>query len=181
MLSIRSSHTLCTLAFLAASNPLVATACPCPVTDCGWSRFEDPSPGAPDFWWGEPIVVEEVHVCPHAARLEFLVKQRGLWVRAALVFPNPNAELLESRLGLKIGSAFAASELDHYTKRYAQLVTALNAMFRVEPGRFLSADFHTAEASESPFLEPGLKLALQWHGREILLRGYLDVYFEIGN
>jgi hypothetical protein len=174
-----SQHILQTgsiLVLLTMLRPMEAQACPCPPTACEWVRFEDSFPGAPDFWSGPPVLIDEIRVCPHAVRFEFLVKQRGILMRAALVFPRPDEELIESRLTLRRNTAKFASELRHFSKRYESLVVALNRLFVVPDGQFLSLDFHSAEANGCPFLETG-KLALHWHGQEVLLRGYLDVYF----
>jgi hypothetical protein len=112
-------------------------------------------------------------------RFELVVKQEGILTRAALVFPKPDPELIESRLGLEPGNAKFASELEHFTKRYESLVASLHAMFEVPKRHFLSVSYENADANECPILEPGYKLALQWRGEEILLRGYLDVYFAV--
>jgi hypothetical protein len=157
----------------------VAEACTCPPADRVWARFEDSQIGTPDFWWGDPILIDEIRVCTHAVRFEFLVQQNQVMTRAALVFPNPDAELIESRLGLEPGTPKFASELEHFAKRYESLIAGLNSMFEIPAGHFLSVDFGAAEANECPILVPGRKLALQWRGHELLLRGYLDVYFAI--
>jgi len=168
-------------ALVAAAMAGEVEACPCPPADCEWSRFEGTYPGAPDFWWGDPIPIDEIRVCPHAVRFEFLAKHKDVLRRVALVFPHPDPELIESRLTLRPGTPKFDSELRHFSGRYESLTAALNSMFATPDGEFLSLDFRKAEASECPILEPGRKLALQWKGRELLLRGYLDVYFARGN
>jgi hypothetical protein len=176
MLRKHTLHTGSIIALLTALSPTDAQACPCPPTACEWVRFEDSFPGAPDFWYGPSVLIDEIRICPHAVRFEFLVKQSGVLMRAALVFPRPDEELIESRLTLRRNTAKFASELQHFSKRYERLEAALNKLFAVPDGQFLSLDFHSSEANECPSLETG-KLALHWQGHEVLLRGYLDVYF----
>ncbi|HET9886717.1 MAG TPA: hypothetical protein VFR10_04330 [bacterium] len=163
---------------VAAWSVRDAEACTCPPVECEWVRFEDPTPHAPDFWWKrEHVLMDQIRVCPHAVRFEFLVKEKGVMMRAALVFPRPDEQLIETRLGIPRSTPKFASELRHFSKRYESLVAELNKMFNVAPGQFLSLDFGAKEANECPTLFPAEKLALEWQGHELLLRGYLDVYF----
>jgi len=177
MLPIPIIRSWSIIALVAAVSASSASACNCPPVECEWVRFEDTHPGAPDFWWGEPVLIDQIRACPHAVRFEFLVKQRGVLQRAALVFPRPDPELIVSRLGLRRDTSEFASELAHFSGRYRSLVAGLNAMFSIPAEGFVSLDFGSAEADECPVLEVGRKLALQWQGHELFLRGYLDVYF----
>lgn len=151
----------------------------CPQRSMGWMLFVDANRGTPDFWWtADAVVVREIFVCEHGVQLLFVTRQDGRLQHTALVFPRPTATLLAERLGLAPGSERLEAELRHFTDRYAALNAALAGLTHglLAPGSRLT--FPEQGVTAAPILIPNRKLALRWKGREVLLRGYLDVYFS---
>lgn len=150
----------------------------CPQRSMGWMLFVDANHGTPDFWRSDSVVVREILVCEHGVQLLFVARQDGRMQHTALVFPRPTATLLADRLGLASGSARLAAELRHFTERY----TALNAALAALTGGVLEVGARLTLAERGPtappILIPNRRLALRWKGEEVLLRGYLDVYFS---
>ena len=148
---------------------------PCPLNSYGWTLFVDSNKGTPDFWWGPPVPVREILVCEHGVQFLFVTEQRGQTQHTALVFPTPTRPLLAYRLDIQ-DEVLLESEFEHFRGRFAALTDSLDSISggTLGVGRRLSFDEQRGE--DSATLITG-KLALAWRGRELFLRGYLDVYF----
>jgi hypothetical protein len=153
------------------------TVGPCPQTSSEWTIYPDSSPGAPDFWWKpEAVDIEVISLCPHGIHFVFSAEQDGCMRPTALVFPSPSPGMLAERLGLEPGSAKLAAESEHFQQRYADLLSALEKISRGALVGSARASFAPTDPDD-PRLVPNCRLALLWHGEELPLRGYLDVYF----
>jgi hypothetical protein len=154
-----------------------APDCTCPQRSFGWVLFEDSNRGVPDFWWQDSLQVKEITICDHGINFLFLTEQHGNQQVAGLIFVNPSAELIETRLGLSPCDPRFRSELEHFRKRYSTLLRELN---RMSGGKFETGgelDFWNTESDQKPLIiNPARRLILKWRGEEIELRGYLDVY-----
>jgi hypothetical protein len=141
-------------------------------------RFDDSnvSPNMPDFWILEAIDVDEISVCSHGVSLMFTTQQDDNLIIAALFFPEPSAELLESRMGLRGGTLH--DELERLTARYDVLRGKIEQQFGSLFDQYGRVDFRPMTAETRPrLLDPHGRLALEWRGSVFELRGYLDVYF----
>jgi hypothetical protein len=132
----------------------------------------------PDFWAEEALEVDEISVCRHGVALVFTTRQDDNLVIAALFFPEPTAELLESRMRLWRGTDRTRQELNRLTGRYTELRTHVEQQFGPYFDEWGRVDFRTMEETTRPrLLDPRHRLALEWQSSIFELRGYLDVYF----
>jgi hypothetical protein len=142
----------------------------------GWMLFVDANQGTPDFWWTDSVTVREIYRCEHGVQFLFVTNQKGRPSHAALVFPKPSRAMLADRLGLQPRSQKLEQEYVHFVMRYAALTKALEDLSGgtlVEGARLSFQE----KGGAAPIIIPKTLLALRWRGQELLLRGYLDVYF----
>jgi hypothetical protein len=140
--------------------------CRCPQTTDGWLLFPDSSPRTPDFWWQDEVVVQEILSCPHGLQFRFLAKERGNLHLVALVFTTAPARPYRD-------PARSRRALDLLEVKVKELMGGT----LVETGRM---DFRHLPEDQCPrILQPSRRLALEWQGQEVELRGYLDVYLTL--
>jgi hypothetical protein len=157
-----------------------ATPCPeagasCPLSPGGWVLFVDANRRVPDFWHEDTLVIEEIDVCRHGVSFVFEGRDDGNLYLAALVFVNPSGEAWDADPSeIRFGEPW-----EYFESRYAELLARLN---RVSGGAFAAGgrfDFRSLRRNQRPMiLHPMWRLALFWRGREVGLRGYLDVYLN---
>jgi len=147
------------------ADPVVA--CSCPQTNGGWLLFADSSLRTPDFWWQEEVVVQEIAACAHGVRFVFVANDRENSYLTALVFTDPPSRI---RNGNRIPPSGPRAAMALLRSQIAQV---LDSDLEAE-GRM---DFRYLPMDERPrIVRPWRRLALVWQGRELELRGYLDVY-----
>lgn len=149
----------------------------CPQQSMGWTLFVDANLGTPDFWWTDSVTVREIYRCEHGIQFLFVTQQKGQRCHTALVFPKPSRRMLAERLDLAPGSERLAAEYAHYAARYDALTKALEDMSGGMMVDGVRASFREWVVGDTPVIVPKERLALRWRGGELLLRGYLDVYF----
>ena len=150
----------------------------CPPQSMGWTLFLDENIGTPDFWYTvDSVTVREIYRCEHGVQFLFVTNQGGRPTHTALVFPNPSRKMLAERLGLELGSAKLEQEYNHFAARYAALTKALEDLTGGTLVVAARVSFENPVGADAPIIIPKNLLALRWRGQQILLRGYLDVYF----
>lgn len=158
------------IAAVASGEGNPTSSCSCPQTSHGWLLFLDSNTRTPDFWWEDEIIVQEISTCPHGIRFLFVAEEGGNPHLVALVFADPATN---PRIGARPDSRWLA-------KRYAALRTALSQLTDGELEAAGRLDFQPTPLHERPrIVEPWRRLALVWRGRELELRGYLDVYMTL--
>jgi hypothetical protein len=130
--------------------------------------FQDSTPGTPDFWWQDEVVVQEITICAHGIEFRFMAEERGNPYLVALVFTTP-----PPRLGSRYELPADKHNLDALRTKVRRLMGgALEG--------FGTMDFHCATSEERPRIrEPWRRLVLEWRHQEVELRGYLDVYMTM--
>jgi hypothetical protein len=160
------------IAIATATPGLVAgkprAGCSCPQTSGGWLLFPDSSLRTPDFWWQDAVVVQEVTTCRHGIQFKFMAEERGNPYLVALVFTTPPAA---SR---RRGEPFKP------VRSLAVLRSQVNEVMGPELEAFGRLDFKHVPMDQRPLIvQPSRRLLLEWEGREVELRGYLDVYMTL--
>jgi len=158
---------------LSGSEPS-STACICPEVSSGWMLFDDSSRRAPDSWWQDSLEVQEISLCPHGITFVFLGRENGSLHLISLFMVDPEVRL--PRLAQKV---FRRGD-PAGREKYARIVEALRGLSggRLDVGARL--DLRQAAPEDRPWiLNPARRFVLRWHGREVPLRGYLDVYLGL--
>jgi hypothetical protein len=100
----------------------------------------------------------------------FVAEEDGNPYLMALVFANPVAD---TRL-------YRRRDWTELCSAYSALRTAVGQLVGADLERTGRLDFQATPWNERPrIVQPWRRLALVWHGREIALRGYLDVYMTM--
>ena len=145
-------------------------SCTCPQTSRDWLLFADSNTRTPDFWREDEVVVEELAICPHGVRFVFVAEEDRNPYLTALVFANPVADL---RL-------YRRRDWTALCGDYSALRTALGQLAGGALEQTGRLDFQGAPLDERPrIVRPWCRLTLIWRGRELKLRGYLDVYMTM--
>lgn len=145
-------------------------SCTCPQTSRGWLLFVDSNTRTPDFWRKDEVVVEEIAICPHGVRFVFVAEEDGNPYLTALVFANPVAD---TRL-------YRRRDWTELCSDYSALRTAVGELAGGGLEQAGRLDFRDTPFGNRPrIVQPWRRLALIWRGREIKLRGYLDVYMTM--
>lgn len=159
--------------------PSPTCGCSCPQTSIGWVLFEDSNDGVPEFWWQDSLEVQEISMCAHGITFVFLASERENLYVAGLVFVNPSGPLAEQRQRIELDGMLSGHGYNHYEERYSFLRDELE---RLSGGRLGSdglIDFRmTCPVQRPVIINPARKLSLRWGTEEIVLRGYLDVFFN---
>jgi hypothetical protein len=161
-----------------------AHRCFCPQTSEGWILYDDNSRRVPDFLRSRTDVeVKEILVCEHGMHFFFNATQDGQPYYVSIVIVRPVPALFRTR-----DSAYR-----HFYRRpgqsietrsrcamraYEEYVGALRELLGDSFTQFRRIQFVTDGNLSAPrlYVEPPLRL--QWRGRTIELRGYVDVYFS---
>jgi hypothetical protein len=157
-----------------------AASCPdagssCPLASGGWVLFVDSNRRVPDFWLEAALVVQEIDVCRHGISFLFEGRDEGNNYQAALVFVNPSGDAWSEEPD-EVSSLQDRSE---FQERYDSLLEELRGVAGGIPAGGGRIDFRSLPPGDRPrILSPMWRLALQWKGREIPLRGYLDVFLN---
>jgi hypothetical protein len=148
-------------------------SCPCPLHSHGALLFEDISRRVPDFWYEDSLEVQEIIICPRGISFIFLGHDEGSLFLSTLVFVNPDGE------GRPADSQELRSPwvIRHNQDQYRSLVESISRITGAAPGAGGGIIRGGADPGERPrIIDPVHKLTLRWHGEEVQLRGYLDVY-----
>jgi hypothetical protein len=145
-------------------------SCSCAQTSCGWLLFSDSNTRTPDFWREDEIIVQEIAICRHGIQFLFVAEEDGNPYLMALMFANPVAVTRLSR----------RQDFTKLCGAYLALRTALRQLTDGTLEGTGRLDFRGEPWNERPrIVNPSRRLWLIWHGREIELRGYLDVYMTM--
>ena len=151
----------------------------CPQSSDGWVLFEDSNRRVPDFWRRDSVVVDVIDVCRHGVNIFFLSEEDGQPRYVALVIVRPTRELYETRVVARVGDRPLEERLELADRKYAGLLTSLGMLLGVAFSPEGRIDFTNRCLADRPLLSPCRGLTLRWRGREIELRGYLDVYMTM--
>ena len=155
----------------------VRSSCPCPQKSIGWLLFEDKNRSVPDFWKEESVPVEEIYECCHGLNILFTADQDGESRLVALIFVRPSMELVRTRLINRWCDSSHEKKLAFLEERYVALRGGLENIFGPIGSNML--DFRGR--SKRPAISPRDGLILAWEGKDLELRGYIDVYMSMIN
>lgn len=165
------------LADAAAQPDCRQCQCPCPQQTVGWLLYEDDNPGAPDFWYQNSVLVEEIYQCAHGVNILFKADQNDRPHYIALIFVRPTRELYRTRSIRKLDEAGVERAFRSGERMYANLLIGLTGMFgEMWKG---ALDFRQLPPNQRPVLSAPQGLRLFWRGEKLLLRGYIDVYMTM--
>ena len=155
----------------------VRASCPCPQKSIGWLLFKDENRSVPDFWNEDSVYVEEIYECSHGVNVLFTANQDGESRCVALIFVRPSIELVRTRVIFRSCDSSRERKLAWLEERYAMLRSGLENIFGPMGTNVL--DFRGRP--KRPTIVPGAGLILRWEGRELKLRGNIDVYMSMIN
>lgn len=164
---------------LPGASPIAGDSCPCPSTAWGWMIYPDPIHEIPDFFDADRVVLQEIIHCPHGLHFLFVSEQNGVTHLTALVIVRPYDGVLSARLGAEGRWSEYARKHNVYRRSYDDVLSALIEASGGRLTRFGRVDFSKRPIAERPTIDPTRKLLLHWNGREIPVRGYLDVYYTL--
>jgi hypothetical protein len=149
--------------------------CDCPEMTSGWVLFDDSSRRVPDFWRRDSLEVQQIILCRHGLTFVFLARDAGSLYLASLMMVDPTAAAPRLAQKLSEWRDDPGTRGEKYT-RIVQAVRELSSDL-LAPGR--AVDLRLAPADQKAWIfRPSSRLALRWHNREVILRGYLDVYLR---